>query len=226
MPDVIPGSDGEFDAWQTNFLGKLIFYAATLNIVPAEYLPVAALQSVWITKYPLAIGAVLAAKTTTTDKNTARHDYEQDGIRPMIIRANASATITDAIRADMGLPPRDLPSPAPPPPPLGQPVIINVDNSQRFEQKAHWRDAANPSKKAKPERAEAARVYMKLGDPPPASIDEMQFMGVDKFSPYTMEFEPADAGKRAHWAVVWAEKIDDPSLDGPQSEVFSATISG
>jgi len=80
-------------------------------------------------------------------------------------------------------------------------------------------EASNSTKK--PKGVQGCKIYVKIGDPPPASVKECGLITTDSKSPYNYNHEPEDAGKKAHYIGVWVDKDDDPS---PPSETFTITI--
>lgn len=80
-------------------------------------------------------------------------------------------------------------------------------------------EASNSTKK--PNGVHGCKIYVKIGDPPPASIKDCALITTDSKSPYTYQHEPEDAGKKAHYIGVWVDKNDAPS---PPSETFTITI--
>jgi len=73
----------------------------------------------------------------------------------------------------------------------------------------------------KPNGVHGCKIYLKIGDAPPASIKDCALITTDTKSPYTYNLEPEDTGKKAHYIGVWVDKDDAPS---PPSETFSITI--
>ena len=51
----------------------------------------------------------------------------------------------------------------------------------------------------------------------------MHLQAVDRTSPYVMDFDSADAGKTAWWALRW---VNTKAEHGPWSTTVSATIGG
>jgi len=69
------------------------------------------------------------------------------------------------------------------------------------------------------------------GDPPPADPGELTFLAVDPGheyasragtrTPYTTDFDGADAGKTAHYMLHW---VNSRGETGPWSKTASATV--
>lgn len=113
---------------------------------------------------------------------------------------------------------------------------MTVDTSQRLQHTIHFTDESTPTRKAKPagvigaemhgERRPlagglASRPRIPAGDPPPADPDELTFLAVDTRTPYTTDFDGADAGKTAHHMLRWVSTTGEK---GPWSETASATV--
>ena len=74
---------------------------------------------------------------------------------------------------------------------------MRVDTSQRLQHTIHFADESTPTSKAKPAGAMGAEIWVKVapaGDPPPADPGELTFLAVDTRTPYTTDFDGADAG--------------------------------
>lgn len=73
----------------------------------------------------------------------------------------------------------------------------------------------------KPNGVHGCKIYVKIGDAPPASIKDCALITTDTKSPYNYRHESEDAGKKAHYIGIWVDKDDATS---PPSETFSITI--
>ncbi len=124
-------------------------------------------------------------------------------------------------RAGLGLPALDgtrTTAPAP----TSKPVIIKVDSTQRLIHIVHWVDENTPGSKAKPPGVKRAILLLKIGVAPTGPAD-MPEAAADSATPYLMQFDAADAGKTAHWAICWENSAGQR---GPCSAVTSWTITG
>jgi hypothetical protein len=130
MADYIPGPDGSFQAWQANFVTY-----ANANL---------AAQTTWNSAFPAHVAAVNAAKAAKQAKDEARAAYV-GVIRPLVRRLQASAVVSDAERAALGITVRAEPTP------IGPPVtapIASIECGNRLQQTIRFVDSATPTKKA------------------------------------------------------------------------------
>ncbi len=71
--DYIPGADGNFDAWQNNFLAYATANAAALGLDPlVDIPPLTAAQTSWTTDFAANPAAQTAAQAARQGKDAAR----------------------------------------------------------------------------------------------------------------------------------------------------------
>ncbi len=219
MPDYIPSADGEFDAWQSNFVTYATANAAALGLDPlVDIPPLAAAQSTWTTDYAANTAAQAAAQAARQAKVGARSAFV-DVIRPLVGVLQASADVDDTERAALGITVPDT-KPTPVGPPTSRPVAV-VDTSQRLQHTIEFVDETTLTSKAKPAGVRGAQIWVKIGDPPPVDPNELTFLGTDTRTPYLASFDGADANKVAHYMLRWESSRGET---GPWSETASATI--
>jgi len=219
MPDYIPSPDGDFDAWQINFITYASANAAALGLDPlVDIPPLTAAQGVWTSDYPANTAAQAAAQSARQAKDVARGGLE-GVIRPLVARLQASPDVDDAERQALGIPVRDA-IPTATDVPKTRPVV-SVDTSQRLQHTIGFADEATPTRKAKPAGVRGAQVWVKIGDPAPVDPSELTFLATDTRTPYVAAFDGADANKVAHYMLRWENTRGET---GPWSETASATI--
>lgn len=221
MPDYIPGSDSEFDAWLENFTTYASANFAALGLVAGDLTPVTTAESVWKAAYPSHIAAAAAAQAARAAKDDARTGVEA-AVRPLVRRLQASPSVDNAERAALGITVPDS-SPTPVGPPMTRPVV-RVDSSQRLRHTIHFADETTPTRVARPAGVAGAEVWVKVGpvaDPPPADPAALTFIALDTRSPYTLDFDGADGGKNAHYMLRW---VNTKGEKGPWSETATATV--
>jgi hypothetical protein len=219
MPDYIPAADGEFDAWQINFIMYASANAAALGLDPlVDIPPLTAAQTTWTTDRAANAAAQAAAQSARQAKEAARGGLE-GVIRPLVARLQASSPVDDAERQALGITVRDT-IPTPVGPPTTRPVV-SVDTSQRLQHTISFADEATPTRKAKPAGVRGAQIWVKIGDPAPLDPSELTFLANDTRTPYVAAFEGADANKVAHYMLRWESTRGET---GPWSETASATI--
>lgn len=102
MADYIPGPDASFQAWQANFVTYANANLAALGLVAADMAPITAGQTAWSTGFTAHIAAKNAAMAAKQTKDEARAAYVA-AIRPLVRRLQASAVVSDAEKASLGI---------------------------------------------------------------------------------------------------------------------------
>ena len=158
--------------------------------------------------------AMAAAKSATESKNTNRDDVETKLRR---VRSVAKAHGTPV--ADMntlGIPPG-----TPTPPTNATVPIAIIDTRERMKHTINWADSGSPGSKRRPRGTIGVEIFVKVGDPAPASEADCVFLSLDTATPYVASFTPADANKNAHYMLRW--RMSDGSVSA-WGETVSATI--
>ncbi|MCH8808045.1 MAG: hypothetical protein IH986_18415, partial [Planctomycetes bacterium] len=182
MADYIPSSDGDFDAWQDNFITYASANAAALGLDPLiDIPPLTAAQTTWTTDRAAHTAAQAAAEAARQAKDAGRGGLE-GVIRPLVARLQASGEVDDAERQALGITVRDTIS-TPVGPPLTRPVA-SVDTSERLQHTISFADEATPTRRAKPAGVRGAQIWVKIGDPAPTDPSELTFLATDTRTPY------------------------------------------
>ena len=217
--DYIPRPDGDFDAWQTNFVDYAVANAIALGLDPiVDIPPLTAAQGVWASDYPANTAAQAAAEAARQAKVGARSAFE-GVVRPLVARLQASPEVDDTERQALGITVRDTIA-TPVQPPTTRPVV-SVDTSQRLRHTIAFADELAPTSKAKPDGVRGAQLWIKIGDPAPVGASELTFLATDTRTPYVADFTGTDANKVAHYMLRWENTRGET---GPWSETASATI--
>ena len=217
MADYIPGPDASFQAWQSNFVTYANANLAALGLTAADMAPITSAQSGWATAFPAHVAAVNAAKAAKQTKDEARAAYVAV-IRPLVRRLQASAVVSDAERAALGITVRQEPGPIGPP--TTSPVCT-IECGNRLQQVLRFNDSATPTRKAKPPGALGVEIWNKVGTTPPTGESDLRFVAVDTNAPYVMNFDSADGGKTNY---VWMRWVSPTGERGPWGEQSQATI--
>ncbi|MBL8880099.1 MAG: hypothetical protein JNG88_13355 [Phycisphaerales bacterium] len=146
MADYIPGPDANFQAWQSNFVTYANANLAALGLTAADMAPITSAQSGWATAFPAHVAAVNAAKAAKQTKDEARTAYVAV-IRPLVRRLQASAVVSDAEKASLGITVAQTPTPIGPPTTA---PICSIECGNRLQQTLRFVDSATPTRKAKP----------------------------------------------------------------------------
>ena len=222
MPDYIPGSDTEFQAWAGNFITYANAHVAELGIDAADIIPIAAAMSDFIAKLADNVTAQQAAQAARQAKDDAR-DTLESAIRQLVRQLQASEDVDDEERAALGITVPDRIRTSSSGELTTRPIGM-VDTSQRLRHEIRFVDEATPTSRAKPAGVMGCEIWVKVaptGDPAPVSPDELSFVAMDTASPYIVEYDGADGGKTAHYMLRWVKSSGEK---GPWSETVSATI--
>ncbi len=220
--DYIPAPDGDFHIWQNNFVTYVNTHLADLGLAAGDVAPINAAQATWTTDYPAHTAAQAAAQAARQAKDDARAGLE-GAIRPLVRRLQVSPDVDDTERAAMGITVPDREGSPRGGTPTSRPVV-RVDTSQRLQHTIHFADESTPTSEAKPDGVMGAEIWVKVApasDPAPADPKELTFLAVDTRTPYTTDFDGADAGKTAHYMLRWVSTTGEK---GPWSETASATV--
>jgi hypothetical protein len=219
MPDYIPDSDAEFDAWQNNFVTYLTDHKSELGLVAADLTPLTTAQTAWSNGYSAHVAAQAAAQSASTGKDANRTAYEAV-LRPVVARLQVSATTTDAHRAGLNITIRSKARTAP-----GVPAtrpVAEIDAGTPRRHVIDFRDEG-ATRKAKPAGVMGAELWRAVGDAPPSDPGQCQFLALDTEAPYVADYAGPQVGKKAFYYLRWVNKKGQP---GPWSDLFSATIGG
>ena len=179
--------------------------------------PITSAQSGWATAFPAHVAAVNAAKAAKQTKDEARAAYVAV-IRPLVRRLQASAVVSDAEKASLGITVRQEPGPIGPPTTA---PICTIECGNRLQQTLRFVDSATPTRKAKPAGALGVEIWNKVGTTPPTGENDLRFVAVDTNAPYVMNFDSADGGKTNY---VWMRWVSPTGERGPWGEQAQATI--
>ena len=218
MADYIPSSDADFDAWTRNFVENVVTNAAALGLSPAQVTSLQGGQTDWGAKYPASNAAQAAVNSAVQAKNDSRSGY-QYLIRSLANIMQSSPQVTDAQRQSLGINVRSTTRTAAAAP-TSKPVAT-VDTNQRLRHTINFVDELTPTSRAKPDGAQGCEIWMKVGDPAPAGPKDVHYLALDTRTPYTVEFDAADAGKTAYYMLRWISTRAEP---GPWSATVSGTI--
>ncbi|MDX2016743.1 MAG: hypothetical protein SFY95_03770 [Planctomycetota bacterium] len=217
MADYIPGPDANFQAWQSNFVTYANANLAALGLTAADMAPITAAQTTWTTAYPAHIAAANAAKAAREAKTEARQGYVAV-IRPLVRRLQASAQVSDAERAALGITVRQEPAP------IGAPTtapLVSVECGTRLQHTLRFVDSATPTRRGKPAGVLGVEIWNKVGTTPPAGESDLRFVAVDTSAPYVLNFPSEEGGKTAYYWLRWVSPTGER---GPWSEQTAATI--
>ena len=220
MPDYIPAPDPAFNNWQITLIAYITANRAALGISTGDLTALTTAQTEWTTSYATHQATQAQALSDRQAKDDARTAYTTH-IRASVGQMQKNPAVTDTQRQAMSLTVPDT-TRTPAGVPASRP-LVKIDTSERLRHTLTFTDEATPTSRAKPAGVAACEVWLLTGTTAPAGPDAMHLQAVDKSTPYIMEFESADAGKTAWWALRW---VNSKGEHGPWSATVSATIPG
>lgn len=214
--DYIPSADADFDVWQRNFYSYINSHLDELGITQGEMVPLINTQESWQAEYNGHITAQAAASGARQAKDTAREHLEAI-TRQFVRRVQTLRAVTDSVRAQLRITiPSERTSSTPP---QTRPVA-SIDTGQRLRHTINFVDETTPASRARPDGATGCEIWVKVGEAP-AGPSEVTYLGTDTRTPYMIEYDEADAGKKAHYMLRW---INSKGETGPWSQTVNATI--
>lgn len=211
-------SDRELLAESRAYEAKLTGNAAGLNFTNAEIDAVKRVNDA----FEAQLDAWDAAQLAEDEKAEAKKDGRSSVLEELRRQRNAAyadTSVSDETRAGYGLPPRDrtkTATAAPSTAPIGW-----VDYG-KLKHVIHFRDSATPDKKAKPQGTRGCDIFRCVGAPP-TTEDDYRYVANDSDSPYTVNYEMADAGKKVFYILRWVSTTGEA---GEWSETIEATVNG
>lgn len=216
--DFIPTSDADLTAWIRNFLDYANANMAALKVGAAD---LTALQNA-ATDFENNFAANNAAQASAQGSRQKKDESRQDLValaRSLARQLQATATVKDSHRQSLGLNIRETTRSA-----AAEPTTrpaATVDTSQRLRHVVSFIDEETPGSRAKPAGVMGCEVWVKIGVTPPVDPSECHYLATDTATPYTAEYDGADAGKIAHYMLRW---VNTRGERGPWSQTVSATI--
>lgn len=212
-----PSKEGELNTYFAIAVPYVTSNATRLNVSAANVTLATSQLGTWNTVYPLTQNPDTATTTANDNKNVAREAL-MGTLRAIYADIPASA-LTAQDRNTLNLTERSTsrtPSPVPTTKPAG-----TVDTSKRLQHTINFYDSEGTGI-AKPEGVRGCQIWLKIGSPA-ASPKELSFIATDTKTPYTHEFEGADAGKMVYYWLRWENTRGET---GPWSEPIQATVTG
>jgi hypothetical protein len=216
--DFIPASDPDYTKFLSVFVPGVEANATALGLSQDDVTALQKAGAEWTTANQANIDAAAKAHAAAEQKAKARTGSEQV-VRWMVKKINALPTISNALRALIGLPDHAT-TKTTGHAPTTRPLV-------RLEATGHYTltlvivDESTPTHKAKPANATACEIYLFVGDPAPADVSGFAHLANATRSPFIDVHPAADAGKTAHYACRWLNAKMEP---GPWSEIVSAKI--
>ncbi len=219
MADFVPSADADFNTWFPRLVEIALKNAVLLKMSAEEQTALSAALTAWIADYAAQQTAQNAATAATNTKNAARAAAE-GVIREQVAQWQKNPAVTDDLRAQLAITIASGTRTAAPVP-TSRPVL-SADTSQRLQITIDFMDAGATSK-AKPASVRGCQVWMQISGAPPLDTTGMSYLATDTRTPYTANFDAADAGKTVYFIGLWENTKGET---GPLSDVLRAIIPG
>lgn len=213
-----PQADALFDTWQANLAAYVEEHQAELGAAAATVAALLQARAGWEASYPAHVTAQSAAREATQGKNGARQAYRA-ALRALIRQIQASPSMTDEMRAAMGITVPDR-NPTRAPEPASAP-ILSAAGTSRLQVSVGFRDGAS-GREAKPDGVLGCEIWMRLGSAP-RDLKDCELLGLDTASPYVATFAGELAGQWTHFIGRW---VSTRGAHGPVSATVSVTVPG
>jgi hypothetical protein len=166
-----PPSDPGLLAWSQNFLDLITATPTAYNLVAGDATSYLAVH----TAYADALAACdppQRNKTAVVAKNLARTALKQAATL-LANKVYAGASVTDAQKTQLGIPPRQSPSPIPAPTTA---PVIEIISSTAWTVRIRLRDA-NGANRGKPAGTQGASIFSFIGPAAPTDLGQWKFEG-------------------------------------------------
>jgi hypothetical protein len=220
--DFIPSNDRSFLTWLKNLIGYIVAKGAAFFGIPdADFNQLQAETADFEQKLNVADTPDTRTKAAVQAKNDSRKVVEK-AVRLFVKRfLNNNPVVTNADRDNMGLPIyKSTRTPAPVPTDKPDFTVEPLGGS-RLNVHFHAHDSEKERVNAKPAGVHGIEIAWAILDEAPKSYADLVHSAFDTHSPYTFQFDLADAGKRFYCCLRWE---NTRGQKGPWSEIQSAII--
>ncbi len=218
--DFLPSRDGDLLTWSANFDTRINAAPTTIGLTVIQASQYSALH----TDFETALAAVTNPATRTRGAISAK-DAARTPLKAMARELariiNAYPPVTNQVRIDLGLNPRNN-SAAPIPAPTEAPAMeVVLAFGRTLKLKLH---PIHSSSKGKPQGVQGATIFSYVGATPPAELSEWKFEGNTTRTHFEVEFLPAVAAGSQVWLTAFWTNPRGQS--GPACVPISAYLAG
>jgi hypothetical protein len=214
----VPTKDSLLATYAPNFSGIITLSPTTYNVTAGQATALGTATTNFTTAYAASSAEGTRSKSLTTAKNSAKTAL-LSLLRPMYGAIQASATVTNTQKVNLGIALRRLPTPVPAP--STAPVVSVVSVNGRTV-KLRLRDAANPHRVGRPVGVASATVLSYVGATPPPGIGAWRFEGNVSKTVIDVAFPDTVAPGALVWFVAfWSNRKDQP---GPTCDPVSTYL--
>ena len=209
---AVPTKDSLLAVYAPNFSGIITASPTTYNVTTAQAAALATATDNFVDAYNAARAEGTRSKSLTATKTSMKIALLAL-LRPMYGAIQASATVTNTQKVNLGITIRRTPTPVPAP--STEPVVTVVSVTGRTV-KLRLRDAANPHRVGRPVGVASATILSYVGATPPAGIGAWRFEGNVSKTLIDVVFPDTVAPGALVWfTVFWSNRKDEagPACD-------------
>lgn len=215
----LPTKDADLLTWSNNA-------SSILTPSPTDF----GLDAATLTAFNAAIAAYSTAltaaqpsvrnKSATVTKSEKKQLLKQN-IRAWVATVDATATVTDAQRTDLGLNVRKPPTPAPAPTTA---PVVEVLGVSGFTVTVRLRSAVTGMLRGKPAFVVGASLFSFTGEAPPSDISQWKFEGNTGKPKFAVQFPNTLAKGTTVWfTAFW---FNGAKISGPMTTPISTVLQG
>ena len=216
-----PAAEAELVTWSNTFKTKITRSPTTYSLTAAQATSYGTKHDAFVAAYTIA-----QDNETRSPANISTKDL-QKAILIAEIRMLAGVSqrwpgMTNPLRIELGLPPRDF-EPTPIPPPGAAPGIV-VKSAQGRTVRIRLIDVAQPTRLGKPAGVSGASVFSFVGANPPAELSGWKFEGNTGRTTIDVLFPTSVASGATVWfTAFW---FNPRKQQGPACDPVSANLPG
>jgi hypothetical protein len=218
--DYLPTSEADLKAFALNFSALTTANPATYSLVVGDAVAIKTATDNFVASFDLVQNPATQTVPNTIAKNAAKANLVAI-LRAYAMMIKANRAVSDEEKASLRLAINDS-VPTPLPAPEGRPQI-NVVGVDALRHELRFSDAENPERRSKPAGVLGLQLFRSIGETAPTNPLTCQFQVFvsDTRSTTKLDFDPADAGKIAHYFARWQTRT---GLVGPWSLLASRMI--
>ena len=214
------GTDAQLNTGSAAFSAKITATPTAFGLVAAQATAYSTLNGLFNTAYLAAIDPITRTKGKVAAKNQTKVNLKAMASELAKI-IQATPTVTDEQKIELGLNVRAHPTPNPPPSVRPAVSVIAVNGRAVT---VNITDAAVPSKRGKPAGCLGANIYSFAGTTYPVDPTAWSFEGTSTKRQVTVQFADSVAGGSQVW--IMATWFNRTTQSGPPSVPVSTFVQG
>ena len=216
MSKYIPRRESELVGYADHFAAVLEEKGTEYGVTPEEAAAFKSAVENWDKDFAADIAAKDAAKAARQAKTLSRTEMV-DMLRAFGRRIQADSRVSDAARADIGLPVHKTTKT-----PVAVPTTAPVARVEIAGPLQHRLVFQSDTHRGKPAGVIACRIMMAVSDRAPKAPSDYRFVTQTGRSPYVVTFNESDSDAQVHYILQWVNSREEV---GPFSSPVTSTVS-